>query len=78
MIGAPPGPAMSKACSGDVGGAWTKCDALTPNGGSASVSSIGLSARGQQHKQRVYVTTCRDHILSKCTPYLPPPTKLRR
>jgi len=29
MMGAPPGPATSNACSCDVGGMGTRCDALT-------------------------------------------------
>jgi len=35
MMGAPPGPAMSNACSGDVGGAGIIGDALTVNGAAA-------------------------------------------
>jgi len=44
MMGAPPGPATSNACSGDVGGAWTKCEALTASGGGAPDSNMELSA----------------------------------
>jgi len=54
MMGAPPGPATSNACSGDVGGAWTKCEALTASGGDTPDSNTELSARREQHEQNNY------------------------
>jgi len=65
MMGAPPGPATSNACSGDVGGAWTRCDALIASGGMAPDNNIEFSVCHQRHKQNTHTAHIidRDHIV---------------